>query len=76
MTEGVSGEEEEEEEEDDEGWQSGDVLGMFWDAAGPYGQNETHSKIVTTSDTPWAMPAILAAPPQYCLFQRELVSTN
>lgn len=45
----------------EEGRQSGGVLGMFWGVVGPYGQNETDSKIVTTNGTPCVRPAFLAS---------------
>lgn len=44
---------------------------MFRDVVGPYGQNETDSKTVTTNGTPYVVPAFPASPLEHCLFQIE-----
>lgn len=37
---------------------------MFWDVVGPYGQNETDSRSVTTNGISRVGPAFAASPPQ------------
>ena len=60
--------------EEEESRQGVGVLGMLWGVVVPYGQNETDSKIVTTSGTPSGMPIFSTSLLHQCLFQYKELS--